>query len=69
MIDLPRFVEAARPVTLARCAGGYLPWLMADVARAHGLDIDVARLQAALGCPVVETVAVDSVAADVIVTN
>ncbi len=34
MIDLPRFVEAARPVTLARCAGGYLPWLMADVARA-----------------------------------
>jgi transcription-repair coupling factor (superfamily II helicase) len=34
VIDLPRFVEAARPVTLARCAGGYLPWLMADVARA-----------------------------------
>jgi len=34
MIDLPRFVEAERPVTLARCAGGYLPWLMADVARA-----------------------------------
>ena len=31
---------------------------MADVARAHGLDIDVARLQAELGCPVVETVAV-----------
>ena len=34
MIDLPRFVEARRPVTLARCAAGYLPWLMADVARA-----------------------------------
>jgi len=31
---------------------------MADVARAHGLDIDVARLQAELACPVVETVAV-----------
>jgi ferrous iron transport protein B len=31
---------------------------MVDVARAHGLDIDVARLQAELGCPVVETVAV-----------
>ena len=31
---------------------------MADVARAHGLDIDVARLQTELGCPVVETVAV-----------
>ena len=36
MIDLPRFVEARRPVTLARCAAGYLPWLMADVARAAG---------------------------------
>jgi ferrous iron transport protein B len=31
---------------------------MADVARANGLAIDVARLQAELGCPVVETVAV-----------
>jgi ferrous iron transport protein B len=31
---------------------------MADVARVHGLDIDLARLQAELGCPVVETVAV-----------
>jgi ferrous iron transport protein B len=31
---------------------------MADVARAHGLDIDVACLQTELGCPVVETVAV-----------
>ena len=31
---------------------------MADVARAHGLDIDVARLQTELACPVVETVAV-----------
>ena len=31
---------------------------MADVARANGLQIDVARLQAELGCPVVETVAV-----------
>ena len=34
MIDLPRFVEARRPQTLARCAPGFLPWLMADVARA-----------------------------------
>ncbi len=34
MIDLPRFVEARRPLTLARCAPGYLPWLMADAARA-----------------------------------
>ncbi|WP_353199224.1 transcription-repair coupling factor [Sandarakinorhabdus sp.] len=34
MIDLPRFVAASRTVTLARCAGGYLPWLMADAARA-----------------------------------
>ena len=31
---------------------------MADVARAEGLAIDVARLSAELGCPVVETVAV-----------
>jgi ferrous iron transport protein B len=31
---------------------------MADVARSHGLQIDVARLSAELGCPVVETVAV-----------
>jgi len=31
---------------------------MADVARAHGLNIDVQRLSAELGCPVVETVAV-----------
>ena len=31
---------------------------MADVARANGLAIDVARLQLELGCPVVETVAV-----------
>ena len=34
MIDLPRFVAARRPLTLARCAAGYLPWLMADAARA-----------------------------------
>ena len=31
---------------------------MADMARAQGLDIDVAKLSAELGCPVVETVAV-----------
>ena len=31
---------------------------MADVARAQGLEIDVPRLAAELGCPVVETVAV-----------
>jgi ferrous iron transport protein B len=31
---------------------------MADVARAHGLQIDVPRLAKELGCPVVETVAV-----------
>ena len=31
---------------------------MADVARAQGLDIDVPRLAAELGCPVVETVAI-----------
>ena len=31
---------------------------MADVARAEGLAIDVAKLSAELGCPVVETVAV-----------
>jgi ferrous iron transport protein B len=31
---------------------------MADVARAQGLKIDVAKLSAELGCPVVETVAV-----------
>ena len=34
MIDVRRFVEARQPLTLARCAPGYLPWLMADVARA-----------------------------------
>ncbi len=33
---------------------------MADVARAQGLAIDVAKLSAELGCPVVETVAVRS---------
>jgi ferrous iron transport protein B len=33
---------------------------MADVARAQGLNIDVARLSQELGCPVVETVAVRS---------
>ena len=33
---------------------------MADVARAQGLAIDVAKLSAELGCPVVETVAVKS---------
>ena len=33
---------------------------MADVARAEGLAIDVPRLAAELGCPVVETVAVQS---------
>ena len=33
---------------------------MADVARAEGLKIDVAKLSAELGCPVVETVAVRS---------
>ena len=33
---------------------------MADVARAEGLAIDVAKLSAELGCPVVETVAVRS---------
>jgi len=34
MIDLLRFAAAATPLTLARCAGGFLPWLMADAARA-----------------------------------
>jgi transcription-repair coupling factor (superfamily II helicase) len=34
MIDIARFVAARRPLTLARCAAGYLPWLMADTARA-----------------------------------
>ncbi|MEO7056778.1 MAG: ferrous iron transporter B [Caldimonas sp.] len=33
---------------------------MADVARAEGLVIDVAKLSAELGCPVVETIAVQS---------
>ncbi len=34
MIDLKRFVASPSALTLARCAAGYLPWLMADVARA-----------------------------------
>ncbi len=34
MIDLRRFVAATAPLTLARCAPGFLPWLMADAARA-----------------------------------
>jgi len=34
VIDLRRFVAATTPLTLARCAAGFLPWLMADVARA-----------------------------------
>uniref|UniRef100_UPI0013DA4326 hypothetical protein n=1 Tax=Sandarakinorhabdus rubra TaxID=2672568 RepID=UPI0013DA4326 len=37
MIDVARFVASRRPLTLARCAAGYLPWLLADAARAcHG---------------------------------
>jgi transcription-repair coupling factor (superfamily II helicase) len=34
MIDLRNFIAARRPLTLAGCTPGYLPWLMADVARA-----------------------------------
>jgi transcription-repair coupling factor (superfamily II helicase) len=34
VIDLRRFVAATTPLTLARCAAGFLPWLMADAARA-----------------------------------
>jgi transcription-repair coupling factor (superfamily II helicase) len=34
VIDLRRFVAATSPLTLARCAAGFLPWLMADAARA-----------------------------------
>ena len=34
MIDLKRFVASPAALTLARCAAGYLPWLMADIARA-----------------------------------
>ncbi len=34
MIDLRRFVAATAPLTLARCAAGFLPWLMADATRA-----------------------------------
>ncbi len=34
MIDIRRFAAARSPLTLARCAAGYLPWLMADAARA-----------------------------------
>jgi transcription-repair coupling factor (superfamily II helicase) len=33
VIDLRRFAAAAAPLTLARCASGFLPWLMADAAR------------------------------------
>jgi transcription-repair coupling factor (superfamily II helicase) len=34
MIDLRRFAAATSAITLARCAAGFLPWLMADAARA-----------------------------------
>ena len=34
MIDLKRFTTATTPLTLARCAPGFLPWLLADTARA-----------------------------------
>ncbi len=34
MIDPVRLAGAPRPLTLARCGEGYLPWLMADLARA-----------------------------------
>ena len=34
MIDIRRFVAATGSLTLARCAAGFLPWLMADAARA-----------------------------------
>ncbi len=45
-------IELGRPMMVALN--------MADVARAEGLVIDTARLAAELGCPVVETVAVQS---------
>jgi transcription-repair coupling factor (superfamily II helicase) len=34
LIDLKRFAAATSSLTLARCAAGFLPWLMADAARA-----------------------------------
>jgi transcription-repair coupling factor (superfamily II helicase) len=34
VIDLRRFAAATSSLTLARCAAGFLPWLMADAARA-----------------------------------
>ena len=34
MIDPARLATAPRALTLARCGEGYLPWLMADLARA-----------------------------------
>ncbi|MFS0736369.1 transcription-repair coupling factor [Sphingomonas sp. 1P06PA] len=34
MIDLQRILKADAPVTLAGAPGGFLPWLMADLARA-----------------------------------
>ncbi len=34
MINIRAFTAARAPLTLARCAAGFLPWLMADAARA-----------------------------------
>jgi transcription-repair coupling factor (superfamily II helicase) len=34
MTDLPRILEADRPLTLAGAPAGFLPWLLADLARA-----------------------------------
>ena len=34
MTDLPRILKASAPLTLAGVPAGFLPWLLADLARA-----------------------------------
>lgn len=36
MLDIAAIATARRPLTLARVASGFLPWLLADTARARG---------------------------------
>ena len=41
MVDLQRLVSADRPLTLSGVAGGFLPWLLADLTRAHGRVVHI----------------------------
>ncbi len=62
VVDATNLRMNLRLVLQLRCLGKpmVVALNMMDVARAHGLHIDVARLSRELGLPVIETVAVDN---------